>query len=229
MQMKRDRFTVALGMALVVQFITSLVSSVAFFDPLIAKDDIGKTMWDIAQNQTQAHIGIFMDIITAVVIVWLGVLFFRLLRRMGQVFATTALVLYIIEAVMLVVSRIFGYSLIQLSIAYGTSGDKSLEIFGQILLYTKDFAGSMGMIPFGIGAVLFYYLLFKSKALHSWIPLWGLIAVIAVPISVPLMAYGVTIPFFVNFPYVPFELFTGVYILIKGLSVKSLEDNMPLS
>jgi len=36
------------------------------------------------------------------------------------------------------------------------------------------------------------------------------------------MYYGVPIPFFVIFPYLPFELFIGIYILIKGLSSESV-------
>jgi hypothetical protein len=213
----KNRITVALGVALIMQFLTSLISNAVFFDPLINEDDIGKTMVSLAQNGQQAHIGVFMDFITAVVIVWLAVLFFQLLRNVNQVFAMTALALYVMEAIMLVMRVIFEYALILCSDVYAANGDKALEVFGQVLLHTKDFIGSIEMIPFGIGAVLFYYLLFKSGALPAWIPLWGLITVILIPIFSILGVYGAEISFFLYLPYVPFELFTGAYILIRGL------------
>jgi hypothetical protein len=41
--------------------------------------------------------------------------------------------------------------------------------------------------------------------------------------GIPMMQYGVNIPFAIVFPYVPFEFFTGGYVLVKGLREKALE------
>jgi hypothetical protein len=125
----------------------------------------------------------------------------------------TALALYILEAGILIVSKIFGYALIQASGAYSANNDKSLEIIGQVLLQLKDFSYSMHILPFGIGAVLFYYLLVKSKAVPSWLSLWGLITVIPVLIGTLLKTYGVEMPFVLMIPYAPFEFFTGLLFL----------------
>ena len=123
---------------------------------------------------------------------------------------------------MLVISKFAGYALIQISCAYSANNDKALEATGQLLLLVKNFSYSMHIIPFGIGAILFYYLLIKSKALPAWIPIWGLITVIPVLAGVTLMAYGIGIPFAVMLPYVPFEFFAGVFIFMRGLSNKAL-------
>lgn len=221
----RNRFTAALGIALFLQAITSLVSGTLFLGPLADKSDIVKIMLNTAQDQTVAHISIFLDIITALVIVWLGVLFFSLLRRFNQICALTALALYIVEAGILIVSKFFGYALVQISGAYSTNNNKLLETIGQVLLQVKDFSYNMHIIPFGIGAVLFYYLLVKSKALPTWLSLWGLITVIPVLVGTLLETYGVLVPFVVMLPYAPFEFFTGLFILIKGLSDKALVKN----
>lgn len=220
----KSRFSAALGIALFLQAITSLVSGTLFLGPFTDKGDIVKILLDTASNQAAANISIFLDIVTALVIVWLGVLLFSLLRKVNQVWATTALALYIVEAGILIVSKFFGYALIQVSGAYSVNGDKAFETIGRVLLQMKDFSYSMHIIPFGVGAVLFYYLLVKSKAVPSWLSLWGLITVIPLLAGTLLRTYGVEVPFIVILPYAPFEFFAGIYVLIKGLSDKALAE-----
>lgn len=219
----RNSFTVALGIALFLQAVTSLVSGTLFLGPFTDKSNIAKILLNTASNQPTAYISIFLDIITALVIVWLGVLFFSLLQKINRVWATTALVLYIVEAGMLIVSKFFGYALIQVSAAYSANNDKVLEAIGRVLLQTKDFSYSMHMVPCGVGAVLFYYMLYKSKAIPSWLSLWGLITIIPVFAGTLVKAYGVEVPFIVMLPYAPFEFFTGIFILIRGLADKALD------
>jgi len=58
---------------------------------------------------------------------------------------------------------------------------------------------------------------------QTWIPIWGLVSMFLVLFGIPLITYGVNIPFAVVFPYVPFEFVIGGYILFKGLREKALE------
>jgi hypothetical protein len=219
----RNKFTLALGIALLLQAAAPFISGVFLLDPLIEKNDIGRTMMNIAQHPFQAQFSIFLDIVTAMGIIWLGVLLYILLQKNNRVWAITAMGLYMLEAFMLIVGKAFTYALIRTSNIYFVSNDIFILTFGQVLLQVEKFFSSMAMIPFGIGALIFYYLLVKSKALPTWISLWGLISVNLVLIGVPLMAYGVPIPFAIVFPYVPYEFFIGGYILVKGLREKALE------
>lgn len=205
----KNRFSIALGIALLSQAITSLVSGILFLGPFTDKTDIVKVMLSTASNQAISQLSIFMDIGTAIVIVWLGVLFFSLTRKTNPVWATTALAFYIVEAGILIVSKFLGYALIQVSVAYSANNEKALETIGMILLQVKDFSYSMHILPFAVGAILFYYLLYKSKALPSWLSLWGLITVIPVLFGTLLNTYGFDVPFFVMLPYVPFEFTHG--------------------
>jgi hypothetical protein len=215
----RTKFSVALGTAFIVQFFLSLISDVALFDPLVDRGDIVKTMTTISQHYTQAQLSVFLSFISIFVVIWLGVLLFSLLRKVNHVWATMGLAMYIVEGFLVIISKCFQLALIKLSISNSINADSAL--LGKILLDTKDFAYSMAIIPFPIGAFLFYFLLYKSKSLPSWIPIWGFLSVLLV-FMVPLMYYGVPIPFFVVFPYLPFELFIGIYILIKGLPKRLL-------
>lgn len=221
----RNSFTIALGIALFLQAVTSLASGTIFLGPFTNKSDIIQILLDTASNQGTAQFSVFLDIITALVIVWLGVLFFSLLKKVNQVWATTALALYIVEAGMLIMSKFFAYGLIQVSGAYLESSNSSLETIGQVFLQLNDFSYNMHIVPFSVGAVLFYFLLFKSKAIPQWLSLWGLITVIPVLAGTLLSTYGVEVPNIVMVPYAPFEFITGLFILIKGLSDGALDKH----
>jgi hypothetical protein len=128
-----------------------------------------------------------------------------------------ALVFYIIEAGILIVSKFYGYAFLQMSKIYSINNEASFEVIGEVLLKSIDFSYKMHILPFGIGAVLFYGLLAKSRAVPVWLSLWGLITVIPVFIGTILEIYGIEIPCVVNLPYVPFEFFIGIFILINGV------------
>lgn len=71
------------------------------------------------------------------------------------------------------------------------------------------------MIPFGFGAIFFYYLLMKAGIIPKRLALYGLVTAPIVSIGVTLMTFGAAVPLILLFPYVPFEFVTGIYILIK--------------
>jgi len=77
------------------------------------------------------------------------------------------------------------------------------------------------MIPFGLGAVLFYYLIMKADVIPKWLGYWGIITVSVILLCAPLTAFGVSVPFVLLVPYVPWEWVAGVYIFIIGLKEPS--------
>jgi hypothetical protein len=221
----KNKFTLALGVALLLQAAAPFISGVFLFDPLVDKNDIVKTMTNISQHSFAAQAAIFLDIVCAMGVIWLGFLFYTLLKKFNQVWALTGLGFYILEAVMYMIGKMFGYGLIMTSALYAESHETALISLAQVLYKVFDFAPAMAMIPFGIGAFLFYTLLVKSHALPTWISIWGLVSMFLVLFGIPLITYGVNIPFAIVFPYVPFEFVIGGYILIKGVGEKALEPN----
>ncbi len=224
MQRIKTNLSVALGISFFTQALTPLVCGAVLFDPLVQADDISKTMTNIVGHLLNAHLAVGLDLGTAMVIILLGGLLYTILRRENRVWALTAFALYCLESVMLVMSRLSAYALIQTSNLYVSNGDALLKSLGQVFLSISDYSYKMAMVPFGIGGILFYYLLYRSRTVPTWLALWGLITAIPVLIGVPLTAYGIPVPFALMVPYVPFEFFIGVYILIRGLPNTATQD-----
>lgn len=203
-----------LGVAFFVQASTSLIGGL-LFKRLESNINIESTMGNMANNISTIYGSVLLQIVTAVVIIILGVAMYLTAGHINKTMAMIALSFYIFEAVLLAVSQIFIFGLVEASQLYLTSGDVGLVSLGNVLLSCRDFTGKMAIIPFGLGAILFYYLLMKAKTIPKWLSLWGLVTVPFILIGVPLMAFGVTVPFALFIPYVPFEFFTGIYILIR--------------
>jgi hypothetical protein len=211
-----------LGVAFLLQFITS-VSSGSFIRPLwLVPDDIGATMLKIAENPVVLRINILVDMLTALGVILLGAVLFGTLKKQNEKLALTALGFYILEGALLAASRIGTFSLLQLSQEYASIGQpESLLAFGNIALEAADYVGdTLHVLAFCLGAILFYVLLYKSKAVPRWLSLWGLITLIPVLAGTLTAVFDVHLPFIFFLPYFPFELVIGIWILVKGIPVE---------
>jgi hypothetical protein len=162
---------------------------------------------------------ILVDMITALGIIFLGVILFVTLRKNNEKIALVALGFYILEAALLAVSRLAAFALSGISQEYVTAGYPAyLQTMGNLALESMDFVGlTLHMLVFCIGGLLFYYLLYKSGIVPHILSLWGLITVIPCLAGTLFAIFGYQVPFFVYLPYLPFELFIAVWILAKGI------------
>jgi hypothetical protein len=208
-----------LGLAFLLQFITS-VSSGSFIRPLwLVPDNIRATMLKIAENPNLLRVNILVDMLTALGVILLGAILFITLRKQNEKIALTALGFYILEGALLAGSRIGTFSLLQLSQEYASTGQtESLLVFGNVALGAMDYIGdALHVLAFCLGAILFYVLLYKSKAVPRWLSLWGLITVVPVLAGTLTALFDVHLPFIFFLPYFPFEFVIGVWILVKGI------------
>jgi len=212
---KNNNLLKLLGISLFTQAVTSLVGGMIFSGPFDNNEITGDKLISMAQNNTTIYISIIFQLITAVVIIILGVSMFRLAGHINKTMAILALSFYIFEAMLLTVDQVFIFGLSEASQLFISTGEMSLISLGSVLMASREFAGKIAMIPFGLGALLFYYLLMKASIIPKWLALWGLITVPFILVGIPLIVFGVSIPFAFFVPYVPFEFFTGIFILVK--------------
>jgi Domain of unknown function (DUF4386) len=209
-----------LGVAFLLQFITSF-SSGLFLRPLwYVPGNMTETMLKIANNPWLMRTTILLDMLTALGVIFLGVILFLTLRKENEKIALTAMAFYILEGALLAVSRMETFSLLRLSQEYVAAGQPAnLLLMGNLAYESMDFAGNtLHMLAFCLGGILFYYLLYKSGVVPRAMSLWGLITVFPMLVGTVTQIFGYTIPFIFYVPYVPFELVIGVWILVKGIS-----------
>ena len=208
-----------LGVAFLLQFITSFSSGVFLKPVWFVEEDIGATLVKIAQNPWLMRTSILLDMLTALGVVFLGAVLFVTVRKQNEKIALTALGFYVLEGALHAASKLDAFSLLRISQEYVASGDPAyLQTMGNLALESMDFVGSiLMMLAFCLGAILFYTLLDKTRVVPRWLSLWGLITVFPCLIGTLFAIFGYELPFAIYLPYVPFEFVIGVWILVKGI------------
>ena len=218
-----NRTSRVLGIAFLLQFVTSFSNGVFLKSALIVPGSISESMIRIANNPLLMRAYILVDMLTALGIIFLGVALFLTLRKRNETIALVALGFYILEAVLLAVSRLEAFSLLGISQEYVTAGQSaSLLTMGNLALKDMDFGGgTLHILVFCLGAILFYFLLYKSGVVPRILSLWGLITVFPMLIGTLLVLFDYEAPVFLYVLYVPFELVIGIWILVKGINEAS--------
>ena len=209
-----------LGFAFLFQFVTSISNGIILKSAWFVEGDMSKTMLKIANDPLLFRGGILLDMLTALGVTFLGVMLFLTLRKVNEKIALTAMAFYILEGALMAASRMQAISLLHLSQEYAAAGQPAnLLLMGKLAHASMDFAGNtLHMLAFCLGGIPFYYLLYKSGVVPRFLSLWGLITVFPMLIGTLAQIFGTTIPFYYYFPYIPFELVIGVWILVKGIS-----------
>jgi hypothetical protein len=213
-----DRTSRILGIAFLLQAVTSLISGV-MRQALIVRGTISETMTSIANNPWLMRVNILGEMLTALGIIFLGAVLFVTLRKHNEKLALTGLGFYILEAVLLAAGRIPAFSLIRISQEYVTAGQPAyLQTLGNLALESMNFSYSgLLMLAFCLGAIPFYYLLYKSGVVPRVLSLWGLLTVFLCLIGTLLVVFGYEAPIFLYVLYMPFEFVIAVWILVKGV------------
>jgi len=206
-----------LGAAFLLQAVASLVWTQLLLS-LIVPGDISASMTNIANNPLQMRASIVLTMITAIGVAILGALLYVVLRKENRIIALIALVLYLLEASILAVSRIPLYSLLRISQESVMAEQPAyIQTLGNLLYELADFGDWLHMLPFALGAIMFYYLFFKSRYIPRVLSLWGLIAASLALIGTLSVLLGYDIPMLVFYLNLPFELTIGVWLLVKGI------------
>ena len=178
----------------------------------------------IAGNQSRMALGALCIIVMSFAGAGIAIALYPVLRRHGEGMALGAVSFRTMEAVIFLVAGIVQFSLLALSERYLTAGPAeaaSLGAIGAWLLEAEVWLfSSAGAIAFALGALLYYWIFFRSRLIPRWLSVWGLIAIVmnlAMAVSVLFglspdsgTASVLTLPIFLN------ELVLGVWLIAKG-------------
>jgi hypothetical protein len=91
------------------------------------------------------------------------------------------------------------------------------------LLAIKGWAGELAVISFTLGALMYYYVFYRSKLVPRWLSGWGLLAAAASLAAVLLSITGRIEPFSTVFillqlPIGVQEMVLAVWLIVKGFN-----------
>jgi hypothetical protein len=130
---------------------------------------------------------------------------------------------------MSILSSISPLPLIDLSQAYIQAGAPDPSYFqtaGAFALAERAWASQMLLVFFALSALVLYTILYQSRLLPRFIPIWGFIAVASVVagnvIGMPDFAEGFHFTQLLVLPIILNELFLAIWLIAKGFKPSAI-------
>jgi hypothetical protein len=106
---------------------------------------------------------------------------YPILRKYNRALALGSVACRVVENVFVLIGTLSLLALLtvsQQSLAPGATAPSSFQATGDALLAVWDWAlGFVGMLAFCIGALMYYYLFYRSRIVPRWMSGWGLVAI----------------------------------------------------
>jgi hypothetical protein len=216
-----------LGVAFLIVVFTSLGSSLLLMSA-VGPGGISENLADISNRPTLIRLFILADLITSLGIIVLAVLLYVVLNKQNKIMALVALGCWLTEAMSLAISKTGASALIPLSLEFVKAGAPEHSYYQTLgeFLYNGvviQLGQTTELLFYCFGAILWYYLFYKSRYIPRAISLFGLIAVSVALAGLAFQFLGHDVSIFVYLPILPFELTIGAWLMLRGI-----KDEVPV-
>ena len=213
---------IIVGVLFVIGTVAGILSAV-FTGPILGDPDY---LAKISANESQIIIGMLFILIMGFALVMVPVMLFPLLKKHSEVLALGALVFRgMLEAVGYILAANNLLFLVLLSREYikaGALDTSHFQTLGAILLEADTYImnGMIGIV-FPIGALMIYYLLYRSKLIPRWLSAWGFLGAIPYFASFLLGFFGFELGILV-LPLAVQEMVMAVWLIVKGFNPSAI-------
>jgi hypothetical protein len=212
---------------LTVNFVAGPVSVVLELPILDAPDYLAI----VSANETRWIIRGLLVFYLGIGVACIGLVIYPILKQHSESMAMVYAGARVIEGTLYIVGLIFALSLLTLSqefVKAGAPDDSYFQTLGGLLLAAKDWAGHvLGFIVFGLGALMFNYLLYQSRLIPRWLSGLGFVAAILALAAALLVLFGLLETFsmidtLLQIPLFLSEMVLGIWLIVKGFNPSAI-------
>jgi len=185
-----------------------------------------------SENETLLIVGMLLELVNAIAVVGIATLMFPIMKRHNETMAVGYLGFRLVEAVFCGMIVIAPLSLMTLSREYLKAGISEVQFQAAGVLAVAErasVASLLILVFFCMGAFLLYSLLYQSKLLPRFIPIWGLVAVVSVLI-INLLALkleiGMAVSMIFVLPIILNEIFMGIWLIARGFNPAAANSSL---
>lgn len=183
---------------------------------------------DVASAQSQVTLGALIEIVLAISVFGIAVMFFPILKKQNEGMALGYVGIRIVEGMLVVAAATSALLVLTLSQDYGRSGGAGARPLGDLLLATREWTYLIGtMLVFSLSALVLYTLLYRAALIPAWLSLWGLAGALLLAVVALLRIFGRefsgTTETLLAAPIGLNEMVLALWLIIKGFDVSRLE------
>ena len=181
----------------------------------------------ISANENQVMLGALFYFIMAAGGASITLPMYPILKKQNEGLALGAVGFRLIEGAIFMVGVVGVLSLVPLSQAFVQAGAlvaPHFQLIGELLIsgYTISHVVVPGVFAFSIGALMYYYIFYRSKLVPRWLSIWGFIGIILGIVNGLLDMFGgipnETISMLLDLPIFANEMVLAVWLIFKGFN-----------
>jgi hypothetical protein len=210
-----------------VLLIACTVASILSVAPLGSLLDTPVDLNRLAANDHRVVLAALIEFVAAATGAGIAIALYPVLRWYGRAVAFGAAAARIVGGVMVLVGTLSLLALLSLaqgSVSSGSTDSAATDAAVRVLLAARDWeANFLLSLPFLLGAALYYYLMYRSAIVPTWLSVWGLLAValslVATLYSGFTQDFGITTASTaLNIPIAVQEMVLAVWLIAKGFN-----------
>jgi len=212
------------GFFLILALLANLVGS-ELLDAIVTAPDYLSASFS---SRSSIVMGMLLEIISAASVVIVLVLVYRALKKTSPKIALAYFCFRLLEPAITISIILASMAILSLSRQYLSVGGGEAGYFGvmgQVFLDIRNWALMIYIVIFSFGAVLFYSLLFKSRAVPRLFPIWGFagVALLLGGSLYEMFGYAAD-PMIYGMVAGLNEIALGLWLLIKGFSNPLIQE-----
>lgn len=205
-------------------FILATVLAIVGGSLLLPLDEPGYLV-EAANGESQIVLGALLEILMAVSVVGIAVMFYPVLKRQDEGLGLGYIGARILEAVLLVTAAIASLVILTLGLDFGA---EALAL-GDLMQVVRDWTYMLGSLAFlGVGGLVLYTLLYRSRLVPRWLSMWGLLAAVLILARGLFEAFGMDLSGVVQgvmaAPIAIQEMVLAIWLIVKGFDMSAFAD-----
>lgn len=163
-----------------VLFIACSAASILSIVPLGGAVGAPVDLARLASNDDLVVLTALIEVLWAATGMGIAVGLYPVLRRFSPGLALGSVAGRVVENVFVLVGALSLLVLLTVSqVAAGAASPSSFQAIGDALVAVRDWVhGFVALIPFGVGTLLYSYVLYRSRLVPRWLSGWGLVAAV---------------------------------------------------
>ncbi len=231
--MKTNRgIAVVAGVLLIIATVADVISRVVFVQPILsASVDLTK----ISANEDRVLLGALLLFIGAAAAAGIAIALYPVLSKHAEGLALGSVGFRLIEAALylgIVVCLLSLVTVSQGSANAGVAATSAYEGQAALLMAARDSLGEVAVLAFGLGALMYYWVFYRSRLVPRWLSAWGLVAVAMLMVSGVLVILRLAQPMSTTqvvlaLPLAVQEMVLAGWLIAKGFNPAAIAAESP--
>jgi hypothetical protein len=215
------RIAIVAGLMFIIATVGALASTALLTPILSAPDYLAR----ISANEGQVLLGAFLQLVAGLACPAIALALYPVLRKDSEGLALGSVGFRLIEGALYVVLVVVLLLLVTLSretVNAGAPAAAASHVPGALLMAARDWLGPVAaVVTFGLGAFMYYLVLYRARLIPRWLSGWGLVGVTLVIVSGVLVMFGLAAPLstpqvILALPIAVQEMILAVWLIAKG-------------